>query len=314
MTSEASARGPAVGPNDPPDRRTSFVIVGIAYAVAWVAAWFTARAFGESGPWMAIAMADLVATGVIFAFSVGTNNSSLYDAYWSVAPVAIVLHVVGLTDGPWLRDAVWVLLIGAYGARLTWNWARGWPGLHHEDWRYVDLRRQTGRLYWIVSGLGLHLFPTVMVFFACVPLFPVPDPGAGSVLLEVLGALVLAAAIAIEALADEQLRAFRRMAQPGEICDVGLWAWSRHPNYFGEIAVWVGVLLLGVGAGAPWSSGLGALLMILMFVFVSLPLAERRAEKKPAWAGYRAAVPSILVPMPPRVPARSERVEFRDDE
>ena len=301
MNDERDSKAVAMGHADPQYKQRSLIVVGVAYAVAWVAAWLTARAFGGSDPWTAIAMADLVATGVIFAFSVGTNNSSLYDAYWSVAPVAIVLHVVGLSDGPWLRDVVWVLLIGAYGARLTWNWARGWSGLHHEDWRYVDLRRQTGSLYWVVSGLGLHLFPTVMVFYACVPLFPASEPTSGSVLLEVLGALVLAAAIAIEALADEQLRTFRRMASPGQICDVGLWAWSRHPNYFGELGVWVGVFLLGVGAGAPWSSGLGVLLMALMFTFISIPLAERRAEKKPAWADYRAAVPSALVPMPPRM-------------
>jgi hypothetical protein len=82
---------------------------------------------------------DVVATVVIFAFSVVLANSSMYDVYWSVFPPVVAsywLHKSSATGHP--RQIAVLLVYGLWGARLTYNWARGWPGLHHVDWRYVQ--------------------------------------------------------------------------------------------------------------------------------------------------------------------------------
>src|SRR5262249_42945026 len=140
------------------------------------------------------------------------------------------------------------------GARLTWNWVRGWSGLGHEDWRYVDLRGKTGAAYWLVSALGLHLMPTVTVLAGLLSLQPALGGTAPLGPLDLVALLVTAGAVLLEGVADQQLRAFR-LSSPaaGTILSTGVWRWSRHPNYVGEIGFWWGLFLFGLaGGGFVW--------------------------------------------------------------
>jgi steroid 5-alpha reductase family enzyme len=277
--------------------------VVLAYVIALGAALATAHLLADHAPLVAVGAADVVATVVVFGFSVAFDNSSFYDPYWSVAPIAIAggLAVQG-TGADGARRALVVALVTLWGARLTWNWARGWDGLRHEDWRYVDLRKKSGRAYWLVSFLGIHFFPTVLVFLGCLPLFAVLGTSARPLgPVDALAALVTLGATALEAIADEQLRAFRKAkTTDGAICDVGLWAWSRHPNYLGEIGVWVGVALFGAAAGAPAWTWCGAGAMVFLFTVVSIPMIERRSRaRRPDWPAYVRRT-SMLMLWPPR--------------
>src|SRR5262245_50463577 len=231
------------------ERPRSFALVAVAYLAALAAAVATVRVLGPDSPLANAFAADLVATLVVFAFSMALANSSMYDAYWSVAPPVIGLYWASLPGAQAVpaRQLVVLALVFAWGVRLTWNWARGWPGLHHEDWRYRDLRENANAPYWLVSLTGIHYFPTLQVFLGCLPLYPALAFGARPLgALDALAALVTGGAIALETIADEQLRAFNRTKQPGDICHVGVWAWLRHPNYLGEIGFWWGLWLFGV--------------------------------------------------------------------
>lgn len=254
-------------------------------------------------PLAAVALGDVAATITVFVFSFAMNNTSVYDPYWSVAPVVIATWLAvgpGAARGFDLRQLVVVTVIAIYGARLTYNWARGWAGLSHEDWRYVAFRKQ-GRLYWVTSFFGLHLVPTIFVFLGCLPLHAALAGPSGFAALDVAGAVVTLLGTGIETVADEQLRTFRRNKQAeGAICAVGLWRWSRHPNYFGEIMVWVGLWLFGLAAGAPWWAAIGWLAMVALFVALSIPLAEKRSlERRPHYAEHQRKV-SMLIPLPPK--------------
>jgi steroid 5-alpha reductase family enzyme len=286
-------------------RSSAFALVGFAYVVAHLAAMAVVNATPGWHPLAVIAAADFAATLAVFVFSRAFNNSSFYDAYWSVAPATIALWLTfgpGSVNGFTLRQGVVLALVLLYAFRLTFNWARGWEGLGHEDWRYVDLRKKTGKLYWLVSLLGLHLMPTVMVYLGCLPLHSVLVTSAsGFGVLDVIAAIVTLGAIVIEGLADEQLRAFRmKKREDGEICTVGLWGYSRHPNYFGEISFWVGLALFGVSAGAPWWAASGAVAMIGLFAGASIPMAEKRSlARRPHYAEHQRKV-SMLIPWFPR--------------
>ena len=107
-----------------------------------------------------------------------------------------------------MRQVLVTALVLAWAARLTWNWMRRWNGLADEDWRYADYRR-LGAGYWPVSFLGFHLMPTVLVFIACLSLVPALSSATRAFgVLDVLAVLVTAAAITVEAAADQQLRRF----------------------------------------------------------------------------------------------------------
>ena len=278
--------------------------VAIAYAVAAGVALLAGALAPVSHPIAVALVGDLAATFAIFSFSFAYGNSSFYDAYWSVAPLPIALFWTGASEGAvGARQALVLLLIAVWGARLTWNWVRGWHGLEHEDWRYVDLRRTTGRAYWLVSLVGLHLLPTLWVFGGLLPVYAavgVPARPLGA--LDALAALVTAGAIALEAAADEQLRRWRLASPPPQgFLASGLWAWSRHPNYLGEMGFWWGLWLFGVAA-APrlWWTLAGPVAITLMFRFVSLPMIETRMrERRPAYTGW-AARSSLVLLRPPR--------------
>lgn len=284
---------------------SGFAIVGFAYVIAHVVAQAVVQATAGWHPLASVSLADAAATVAVFVFSRSFNNSSVYDPYWSVAPASIALWLAlgpGHVEGVTLRQGLVIALVCLYAARLTFNWARGWTGLGHEDWRYVDLRNKTGKAYWLVSLTALHLMPTGMVLLGILPLHAALVTNAnGFGVLDVVASLVTLGAIVIETLADEQLRTFRlHKREDGEICTVGLWGWSRHPNYFGEISFWVGLWLFGVAAGAPWWTGAGVVAMIGLFVGASIPMAEKRSiTRRPHYAEHQRRV-SMLIPWFPK--------------
>ncbi|HVH97634.1 MAG TPA: DUF1295 domain-containing protein [Enhygromyxa sp.] len=292
------------------DRAAALQKIGIVYVVALLAAivgaYLTAAA-GYDSPIVQLAVADLVGTLVVFGFSVKYDNSSVYDAYWSVAPIVLVSYLAWLgasQSAAIVRVVLVVALVWLWGVRLTHNWARGWTGFEHEDWRYRDMRAQTNKLYWLVSLLGIHLFPTVIVFLGCLPLFVITlEPGRPLGWIDGVAALVTGAAVYLELLADNQLRDYTlHRKRPGETMTEGIWAWSRHPNYLGETCFWWGLWLFGVAAVGVdrWWMISGAVAVTVLFNFISIPLIERRMVARRAdYADVQARVSRLLL-WPPR--------------
>jgi steroid 5-alpha reductase family enzyme len=295
--------GIVVGPARPVSRAASFGVVVAAYAVALAVAVVVGVVMGDDRPLLTVLVADVAATLVIFVSSRVVNNSSMYDAYWSVAPPVIVVYLAVVAepgvDG--LRQALVIALVWAWAVRLTFNWARGWPGLGHEDWRYVAAR-DNGRPYWPQSFAGFHLFPTIQVYLGCLALYPAVSVGTnGFGVLDVVAVVVTAGAVVVETVADEQLRAFNRTKAPGDICTRGMWAWTRHPNYLGELSFWWGLWLFGLSADPTWWwTVIGPVAMTAMFVFASIPMIDRRGlERRPGYEEHMGAT-SMLLPRPPR--------------
>jgi steroid 5-alpha reductase family enzyme len=122
-------------------------------------------------------------------------------------------------------------------------------------------------------------------------------PRHGFNALDVVAAVVTAASIAVETIADNQMRAFvRDPANRGRTIDVGLWSLSRHPNYLGEIGFWWGLWLFGLAAAPSWWwTVVGPLTMVLLFETTSIPMMEERSlGRRPSYADYQRAVPRLL--------------------
>lgn len=287
-------------------RQASFAWVAGAYLTALVAAAVAAYLVPEgwSSLWAA-AVADVVATLVVFAFSRALKCSSMYDAYWSVAPIFIVLYWVFQADesvNP-IRAGAVLFLVTWWGIRLTYNWARGWPGLHHTDWRYQVMKERAPSLWFLSDLFGIHLFPTVEVFLALGGAWvALTQPGRALSWIDLVALTVTAAAITIETIADQQLRAFSKVKRPGEIMKTGLWAYSRHPNYFGELSFWWGLYLFGLAADPTrWWTLIGPAMMTAMFLGVSIPWMDRRScERRPEYAEHMKRVSGIVPWFPKR--------------
>lgn len=289
-------------------------VTGSNWAFAWVLAAYGAALAVALGvgfllrgrhPILLAGIADAAATVVVFGFSLLLDNSSLYDPYWSVAPIAVVLYWAcgPSAAAPLARRVLAVALVSVWGLRLTANWAARWRGLDDEDFRYREIRAKTGRLYWPASFFSIHLFPTLWVFLALLPTFPaLAGPGRPMGIVDFAAALVTAGAIAIEAVADLQLRRYlRSRSDPAGILDGGLWAVWRHPNYLGEVLFWWGLFLFGLAADFRWAwSAVGAVAITCLFAFVSIPWMDRRMlQGHPAWEAHLRTTPS-LIPWPRR--------------
>jgi steroid 5-alpha reductase family enzyme len=284
----------------------SMMRVGIAYVLAFAAgaAWFVWGP-GTSWLWLDGLIADLIATVVIFVASRMHHNSSFYDAYWSVLPPLLMLAWWIKADTPaddprsWLAMAV----IAFWAIRLTGNWIYGWPGLHHEDWRYPMVRERAGKAELAADLMGIHVFPTLQVFLGMVPVYVVlTRTGRGIGWLDVVAVLLGVGATVLEFTADLQMYRFIRTRHPGQAMDQGLWGWSRHPNYFGEVSFWLSLALFGVSADPHtwWWSFVGVIAMYVMFQLASIPMMEERSlERRPSYAAVIERVPRF-VPRPPR--------------
>lgn len=289
------------------------VIVG-AYLTAGAGAALAAVASSDRHPLVTTLWADIAATVVVFAVSMLVRNASVYDPYWSVAPPVIAVAWLALVGGGTpVRQVLVVALVLLWGVRLTANWVYTWRGLGHEDWRYVQLRQQTrGRVpWWVVNLGGIQLMPTLVVFLGMLPVWPALTVGDRPLwTLDILAAVVTLAAIVLEATADAQLHRFA--AEPsnqGRIIDRGVWRFSRHPNYLGEIGFWWGMWMFGLAA-APgwWGTVAGPLAMVVLFVAVSVPLMDQRSlARRPGYAEHMRRVPALLPWPAPR--ARRERAQ-----
>ncbi|MEZ4828638.1 MAG: DUF1295 domain-containing protein [Bacteroidia bacterium] len=283
-----------------PYRLKSFLWVLLAYAVAGLAAVAAGWYVRDLHPLWVVAWADIAATIVIFIFSLIFRNASFYDAYWSVAPMVIAGYYLlePGADPRYFRAYIAFFLVMAWGLRLTWNWARSWTGLDHEDWRYGELKAKTGRWYPFVNFAGIHFFPTVMVYLGCLPLYASMYYGVNAFsVIDILAVFVAGAGIMIELTADNQLRRFRLSKPSSEkILKSGIWGYSRHPNYFGEMSFWAGIFLLGLAADSgTWKWGIGALAMVMMFVFISIPMIEKRMlARRPGYAAHRKKVSAVI--------------------
>jgi steroid 5-alpha reductase family enzyme len=240
----------------------------------------------------------------VFVFSIVFDNSSIYDPYWSVAPPLIALYWLtagGIPERIPLRSLLALALVVLWGSRLTFNWARRWSGMDHEDWRYRAFRERYKSLYWPVSFLGIHLFPTLIVFVGCLSLYPVMNLTSESIssfgLLDLLAVAVTLTAIFLEATADRQLHRYKQGSpEPGQILDRGLWARCRHPNYLGEVTFWWGLYFFGLAASpAHWWFVIGPLAMSGLFIGVSVPWMDRYLlSRKNGYAEHMQHVPALL--------------------
>ena len=278
----------------------SVVIQLVAYALATVVAVVTWQLYPELDDLWRLAAADAAATVFIFITSLMFNNSSMYDPYWSVKPAVIATGFAVLFGLDSFPAIVLFILMHLYNLRLTSNFWRDWPGLIHEDWRYQDFRRNFPKAYWFISFTGIHFFPTLMVYLACIPLYFGMKLDFEMSWIGWLGAAITLAAVVIAFVADEQMRSFRKKPEnKGKNMDEGLWKYSRHPNYFGEIMTWWGIWLIALNANFDyWWTGIGALAITVMFVFISIPMMDKRSlQRRPNFEEYMKRT-WMIVPIP----------------
>ncbi len=237
---------------------------------------------------------------VLWLVSLRLRDASLVDRFWG-AGFVLLGWVYWVSAGLPAAGLIMVIPVTLWGVRLSvhLSW-RNWG--HGEDYRYREMRQTHGDRFPWISLWTVFILQGGLMWLIALPVFA----GARAheepaIWLAVPGLLLWATGLIWEAVADAQLARFRALpANRGKVLDSGLWRYSRHPNYFGEILVWLGLFLIAAASGAWWSL-FGTALMIFLILRVSgVTLLERKLfRSRPEYRSYVART-NALIPGPPK--------------
>ena len=261
-------------------KKGSLTLVFFYYVISFYLAYLVAMNVDLDG-WLLIFVWHITATLIIFLFSYIHKNSSIYDPFWHVAPIPIVFYIA---DQSSLTNLETNLILSAFlfwALRLTYNWFLNWSNLDHEDFRYIDLKNNNKFFAFINDLFGIHLIPTLIVNISLYPIYVALTSNNLNNLVYV-GFILIAVAVTVQYISDAQMRDFRKdVNNLGKTMKYGLWKYSRHPNYFGEVSFWFGIYIfaLASGSSAIWLLACPTL-MLALFVFISCPMMDNRSLKK----------------------------------
>jgi steroid 5-alpha reductase family enzyme len=243
-------------------------------------------------------------------WAVARRSAGWADVVWTFATGAAgvayaLVPTAGLTPGP--RAALVGILIGAWSLRLGVHLWRRTAGAAREDARYAEFRRQWGPRFPRRLFVFLQVQALASALLTLSMLAAARNPAPFPVWSDVAGLALLACAVAGETAADAQLARYRAdPAHEGGVCDVGLWSWSRHPNYFFEWLGWLAYAVIAIGPNGArplaWIALIGPVFMFVLLRFVSgVPPTEAAMARSrgAAFARYQARV-SPFFPLPPR--------------
>jgi len=283
------------------NRTASLLIVLAIYILAIFSGLLVIRLTPDMHPLVSMFLADVAATIIVWGFGVFFGNSSVYDPYWSIAPLVILPYWIMIkADSISAVEILFLAAVFIWGIRLTLNWIIRWKGLQHQDWRYSMLKEKSPRLWFFTNLVGINLVPTIVVFTALIPAYYGIGQEKPLNIYTCIWFVFCIGSVLIEYIADRQIGQFKKDSDDkGKHIDRGLWRYSRHPNYLGEISFWWGIWLMQVGVSTqPWATVTGPILLSLLFIFISIPMMEKHVlASAPSYRNYMETV-SVLTFMP----------------
>lgn len=284
------------------NKTLSIIVIIIIYVIAFAISYLCYRYLIFDNVLLKMFLFDVIATTLVFLGSMLFNNSSIYDPYWSVFPIFIVPFFILETTGFNVYNIIILVIIAIWAIRLTANCLIRFKNLTIQDWRYNKFQTKYPKLWPIISYFGIHMFPTLVVFIGLLPVFAYIDAFSEGNSVEINGTYVISIAVSIfaiviEMIADVQMEKFKKdSSNIGKINRSGLWKKSRHPNYFGEIIFWFSMFLFCLAVRTDlWILIFSPLIIFLMFVFISIPMLDKKLLKsKSGYDVYQKETNALL--------------------
>ncbi|MDH3189614.1 MAG: DUF1295 domain-containing protein [Acidimicrobiia bacterium] len=288
--------------------KTTRSLIGLAagIVIGALVSWAGSDGSAQVGSIAVFAVCGLLAFGINWLAFIPSNaaqTEKYYDLTGSITYVTVVLAAVLLSDALDARAVIAAAMVIVWAVRLGTFLFRRIKKAGRDD-RFDEIKTDSLRflMAWTIQGLWILL--TAAAALAIITTTNRQELGW----VAYLGIAVWLAGFAIEVVADRQKSAFKRdPANEGRFIATGLWAWSRHPNYFGEITVWTGMAIMAVPilSGWQWVVLISPIFVTILLTRVSgIPMLEKRADER--WGGqteyqrYKAETP-VLVPRPPTI-------------
>ncbi|SFW91014.1 DUF1295 domain-containing protein [Amycolatopsis australiensis] len=242
--------------------------------------------------------------------SVLTREYSWVDRIWSLIPIAYVAIFAGAADWADARLDVMCALVTGWGIRLTFNFARkGGYARGGEDYRWAVLRERIAPWqFQVFNFFFISLYQNAILLLITLPALTALQNRGGFGVWDVVLAVVFAAFLAGETVADQQQWEFHREKHAGRaptrFLQTGLFRYSRHPNFFFEQAQWWVIAAFGVVAGGPQWTVAGAVLLTLLFVGSTRFTESISKSRYPEYADYQRRTSAVIPWRPRRAPVR----------
>lgn len=243
-----------------------------------------------------VAITVLVYMTAWFVLARALKRADAVDSAWGLGFVTVAWTALAATGSYQASAIVTAVLVTIWGLRLFWHLTK--RNIHRpEDYRYQTYRTKWGRHFWLQAYARIFLVQGLLLSLISLPVIAVMHAGGAITGIAIIGFAVWAIGILCESVGDYQLQQFMKMRKKGEIMQRGLWKYSRHPNYFGEVTAWWGAALVAC-AYRQWWGVLGAVVITVLITKVSgIPPLEKHYADNTAYQEY-AKHTSVLVPLP----------------
>ena len=246
---------------------------------------------------LAVAYALMAA---VWLLSTLARNVGIIDIFWGICIAAVGISFGAAQSEIDTRSRIVLALVLIWAIRLALHllW-RGWG--EPEDRRYRSMREKWNPGFWWKSLIIVFATQAGLAWIIALPLLGITQSNKPLGIFDYAGLTLWFIGFLIEAVADFQLARFLRGPNRDEaVMNLGLWKYSRHPNYFGECCLWWGIYLIAFGAGAWWTIISPALLTFLILRVSGVTLTERTiGDRRPEYANYVRRT-SAFLPRPPR--------------
>ncbi len=251
--------------------------------------------------YLILAFALFVYMSFWFLVSVFKKRNDVADVAWGLGFVLLAWAAFFISGNYSVRSLLVNLLVSIWGLRLAWHISKRNKG-KTEDYRYLAWRKEWGNWFYFRSFLQVYLLQGVLLFLIIFPvLFINKNTGPLLNIIDAFGILVWLIGFFFESVGDSQLASFiKNPSNKGRLMQSGLWKYSRHPNYFGEVTQWWGLWLVAIGISGGWVSIIGPLTITILILKVSgVPLLEKKMAENPEFAEYKKRT-SVFIPLPVR--------------
>jgi len=236
-----------------------------------------------------------------FVVSLIKKRNDVADVAWGLGFVLMAWVSFFLSGDSGTRGILVGALVSIWGLRLAWHIHRRNKG-KAEDYRYLAWRKEWGKWFYIRSYFQVYLLQGLFLFFIVTPVLLInKNAGAQLGIIDFVGVVVWLGGFYFESVGDAQLARFiKNPANKGKLMQSGLWAYTRHPNYFGEVTQWWGLWLIALSVPNGWLSIIGPTTITFLILKVSgIPMLEKKMEENPGFAEYKRKT-SVFIPLPPR--------------
>jgi steroid 5-alpha reductase family enzyme len=251
----------------------------------------------------------MILANITFSIAIKMKRNDIADVVWGmgfvVATVTAWLWTAAINEDDGIGPRAWIAFacLLVWATRLSLHIAVRNAKKSGEDIRYKKWREEWGANWRVRTYFQVFILQGLILIVNGLPLLKIAsDPKQEMDAVAWAGVVAWFAGFLFEAIGDRQLTTFKAKPESkGKLMTTGLWSWTRHPNYFGEVVQWWGFFLMAVTLPGAWFTVIGPITITFFILKVSgVPMLEKEMESRPGFEEYRRRTPSAFFPMPPR--------------